>query len=430
MCSYCHTFIPSYAEKEGPLREIIPTESTNTTRLQWTEQAEEAFTQLKIALQNMPALGTPDPTKPFVQMVDAKGIYMTAVAAAEKALVASRDIVGHGPLTLKVPHSVHNILQDQRVAHLSTQRWLRYHTALLDLPIVTVCHCTALNPASLLPTPEDGEPHDCQLLLLHACTPRIDLKNEPLPNAELELFVDGSASKDEMGINRVAYAVVSATDILHTQSLPSSYSAQAAELIALTKGCEFAEGKMFTVWTDSRYTWGVAHDFGYMWKQRNFLTSSGTKIKHHKFINELLSALLLPSQIAVVKCAAHTSADDPVSKGNAFADRVAKHTACTDPIAATQIPVTDQEKPTLQDIQSSATLAERAQWSKSGCVKQNKVKAVLPQAADQPFHNHKPGDWVLIRDLRRWRLNQPKWRAPHQVILVTHTAVKVEGRGT
>ncbi|XP_037396446.1 lactosylceramide alpha-2,3-sialyltransferase isoform X1 [Pygocentrus nattereri] len=80
MCSYCHIIvIPSYAEKEGPLREIIPTKSTNTTRLQWTEQAEEAFTQLKIALQNMPALGIPDPTKPFVQMVDAKGIYMTSV---------------------------------------------------------------------------------------------------------------------------------------------------------------------------------------------------------------------------------------------------------------------------------------------------------------------------------------------------------------
>ncbi|KAL6459848.1 hypothetical protein MHYP_G00316070 [Metynnis hypsauchen] len=27
------------------------------------------------------------------------------------------------------------------------------------------------------------------------------------------------------------------------------------------------------------------------------------------------------------------------------------------------------------------------------------VKAVLPQPADQPFHDHKPGDWVLIWDL-------------------------------
>ncbi|KAL6467788.1 hypothetical protein MHYP_G00234650 [Metynnis hypsauchen] len=316
----------------------------------------------------MPALGIPDPTKSFVQMVNAKGIYMTsvltqkhgdklrpvayfsckldpvaqglpvclrAVAAAEKALVASRDIVVYAPLTLKVPHSVHNILQDQKVAHLSAQRWLRYHTALLDMLNVTVQRCTTLNPASLLPIPEDGEPHDCQLLLLHACTPRVDLKDEPLPNADLELFVDCSASKDETGINRVAYAVVSATDILHTQSLPSSYSAQAAELIALTKACELAEGKTLTVWTDSRYAWCVAHDFGYMWKQRNFLTSSGTK-----------------------------------------------------------------------------------------------VKAVLPQPADQPFHDHKPGDWVLIRDFRRRRWNQPKWTGPHQVLLVTHTAVKVEGRGT
>uniref|UniRef100_A0A8B9GZ11 Uncharacterized protein n=1 Tax=Astyanax mexicanus TaxID=7994 RepID=A0A8B9GZ11_ASTMX len=39
-----------------------------------------------------------------------------------------------------------------------------------------------MNPASLLPTPEDEEPHGCQLLLLHTCTPRIDLKEEPLFN--------------------------------------------------------------------------------------------------------------------------------------------------------------------------------------------------------------------------------------------------------
>ncbi|XP_049325077.1 protein NYNRIN-like [Astyanax mexicanus] len=110
-----------------------------------------------------------------------------------------------------------------------------------------------------------------------------------------------------------------------------------------------------------------------MWKQRSFLTSSGKKIKHHTLINDLLSALLLPSQIAVIKCAAHTSADDPVSRGNAFADHVAKRTAHMTPVTAVQLPTTDQEEPTLQDIQSTATAVEKGQWTKSGCGKQNNV---------------------------------------------------------
>ncbi|KAL6487684.1 hypothetical protein MHYP_G00043100 [Metynnis hypsauchen] len=52
-------------------------------------------------------------------------LCLRAVAAAEKAVVASRDLVGYAPLTLLVPHAVHNILQDQKVSHLSAQRWLR-----------------------------------------------------------------------------------------------------------------------------------------------------------------------------------------------------------------------------------------------------------------------------------------------------------------
>ncbi|KAI4874702.1 hypothetical protein NFI96_014082, partial [Prochilodus magdalenae] len=97
-------------------------------------------------------------------------------------------------------------------------------------------------------------------------------------------------------------------------------------------------------------------------------------------------------------------------------------------VAAAQLPATDQEKPTLQDIQSNPLPLEHSELS--GLNQGEQVKAVLPQQADQPFHDHKPGDWVLIRDLRRRRWNQPRWTGPHQVLLVTHTAVKVEERGT
>uniref|UniRef100_A0A3B1IXH9 ribonuclease H n=1 Tax=Astyanax mexicanus TaxID=7994 RepID=A0A3B1IXH9_ASTMX len=63
MCSYCRTFILSYAETEGPLRDIIPTKGVSTAKLQWTEQAEEAFTQLKVALQKHASLGCSRPNK-------------------------------------------------------------------------------------------------------------------------------------------------------------------------------------------------------------------------------------------------------------------------------------------------------------------------------------------------------------------------------
>lgn len=54
--------------------------------------------------------------------------------------------------TLLVPHSVTVILQ---TADLSGPRLFRHHTWLLDMPNVTVKCCNILNPASLLPLPDE-----------------------------------------------------------------------------------------------------------------------------------------------------------------------------------------------------------------------------------------------------------------------------------
>lgn len=82
---------------------------------------------------------------------------LRAVAATEKALVASRDVMGLAPLSHLVPHSVSLILNEQRTSHLSSARHLSYHTTLLDKPNVVVKHYNVLNPASLLPLSTDGD---------------------------------------------------------------------------------------------------------------------------------------------------------------------------------------------------------------------------------------------------------------------------------
>ncbi|XP_062422196.1 uncharacterized protein LOC134132991 [Pungitius pungitius] len=187
-------FIPNYSETEKPLRSLLRSgEPARASTLAWTPETEAAFVALKAALQSPPTLGLPDPHKPFTQTVDERAGCMTsvllqshgdklrpvayfsckldpvaagmprclrAVAAAEKALLASRDIVGYAPLTLLVPHAVTLILSEQKTSHLSAARHLRYHTCLLDMPNVIVRRCNVLNPATLLPTVEDGEPHD------------------------------------------------------------------------------------------------------------------------------------------------------------------------------------------------------------------------------------------------------------------------------
>ncbi len=130
--------------------------------------------------------------------------------------------------------AVSMILQEQRTSHLSTARWLRYHTILLDMPNV----------------------------LEQVCTPRPDLLDTPLENCDNVLFVDGSASKDpQTGLNKVGFAVTTEFEVVKSGKLPSNYSAQAAELVALTEACNLMADKCVTIYTDSRYAFGVTHRF-------------------------------------------------------------------------------------------------------------------------------------------------------------------------
>ncbi len=194
MCAYCRTFIPNYAFLEKPLRAL-----TTGKGLRSCDKIERPL---------------------FTQMVDA----------------------------------VSMILQEQRTSHLSTARWLRYHTILLDMPNVTVKRYTTVVYQQE-----------------QVCTPRPDLLDTPLENCDNVLFVDGSASKDpQTGLNKVGFAVTTEFEVVKSGKLPSNYSAQAAELVALTEACNLMADKCVTIYTDSRYAFGVTHDFGALWKHRNF----------------------------------------------------------------------------------------------------------------------------------------------------------------
>lgn len=56
--------------------------------------------------------------------------------------------------------------------------------------------------------------------------------------------------------------------------------AQQAKLYALTQACTQAKGHTANIDMDSRYAVQVAHDFGMLWKQSDFLISSRNKIKN------------------------------------------------------------------------------------------------------------------------------------------------------
>ncbi|XP_048843244.1 protein NYNRIN-like [Brienomyrus brachyistius] len=403
MIGYCRPWIQDYAQRSQPLIDLTIGLGL-TDRLTWTSEAEDGLIDLKQALMSAPALGVPDYRKPFVQYVDEKKGFMTsvliqyhgergkpdayyskrldsvaralplclrAVAAAAEAVMASADLVQLHPLKLRVPHAVHAILTQVRTSHLTPARSVHYQNVLLTLANVTVERCSALNPATLLPTEADGEPHDCLQVIDCVCRPRPDLTDIPLEGGDI-LFVDGSSLRLEDGSPATSYAVVMQDGLLVDGGpLPRHWSAQAAELFALRQACKLAEGQKVTIYTDSRYAFGVCHDHGALWKQRGFRTSTGKPIQHHELVEQLLDALMLPKQVAIVKCQAHTKRTDEISQGNDLADQWAKSLAKNSTGFGNKVLLAKNvDKPGAENdlvlIQTGATEAELHGWKRSG----------------------------------------------------------------
>lgn len=55
------------------------------------------------------------------------------------------------------------------------------------------------------------------------------------------------------------------------------------------------------------------------------------------------------------------------------------------------------------------------------------VKEALPHPSSEPTYPFKPGDMVMVREIKDVSLRS-RWTEPHIVLLVTLTAVKVQGR--
>ncbi|XP_067424472.1 uncharacterized protein [Emydura macquarii macquarii] len=276
-------------------------------------------------------------------------------------ITKSKDLVLGYPLTVFVPHEVEALMTREKTQAFSHQRIAQYEVILLAAENITLQRCSILNPATLLPEPDlIEEPHDCCKVVDVVEQPRSDLTDVPLSNPDQILFTDGSSFVRE-GHRYTGAAVTSLFVVLWAEPLPASLSAQAAELVALAKACELSKDLAVNIYTDSKYAFGICHAVGALWKQRGFLTSTGSKIANAKQVEDLLNAIMLPREIAVMHCAVHTNATDDISLWNRQADYAAKEAALQPLPLSVSAPVFVpgvQEK----EISNAITAEEKARW--------------------------------------------------------------------
>ena len=85
---------------------------------------------------------------------------------------------------------------------------------LIQAKNVVIERCPTRNIASLMPTADDGEEHNCEEIMTKTASSQTDLKDISLQNPEMIVFVDGSSTKAADGSLLSGYAVCSESDIL------------------------------------------------------------------------------------------------------------------------------------------------------------------------------------------------------------------------
>jgi ribonuclease HI len=183
-----------------------------------------------------------------------------------------------------------------------------------------------LNLTTYLPE-EAGEPlHSFEEILYEVFSSRPNIADTAIPNADLELFTDGSWSLQEAGY-RTGYAVTTVTQVVEHGRLPDQWSAQQAELYALTWALTQGDGRRANIYTDSHYAFATLHIHGAIYKERGLLTSGGKKVKNSQQILQLSEAVWKPQAIVFIHCPAHSNRPDKISQGNGRADRTPKEVA-------------------------------------------------------------------------------------------------------
>lgn len=409
---YSSAWVEDYTKLTGPLRAMIKDAGSGQLHcnLTWTQEGCLAFATIKQKLLEAPALALPDYSKNFVMYFSSspEGRYACAVLAqptgtgtspqpiAYYSSAYSEVEMGLAPcyraltgvyrmyekaaaitmgyaLTIVTHHSLRNLLNHGKFI-LTMPRIRDYHR-LIEQEDVTLARCSTINPADTLPTPEDGEPHDCLRETEKYSKLRSDLQALPLREPDLEYWTDGSCYRIGDKLN-AGYAVVKAEGsnfvTEKAEAVPQPCSAQLAELIALTQACLMAEGKRVTIYTDSAYAHSVCHLFAAVWKGRGFKKTDGSPIQHCAQIVKLLNAVMKPKEIAIAKCAAHKSDSSRVTRGNNAADEAAKAAANahnTEKVLLVTHAVDLEDNITLRDIvlmQEGANVMDKQLWETRG----------------------------------------------------------------
>lgn len=283
---------------------------------------------------------------------------LQAIAATALIVEEAHKLIFQGKIKVYTPHDIKGTLSQGAHKWLSDAQILKYEITWMSPWHLELTTTKLVNPAQFLSgEPAPGFEHHCVETISLQAKVRADLSDTSLGQGEI-YFSDGS-SRVVNGKRMSGYAVIRVSsgedlEVLEKGRLPVHWSAQLCEAYALKWGLELLDQKCGTIYTDSRYAFGIAHTFGKIWEERGYLNSKGKDLAHREIIKSILEALLRPEEIAVMHVRGHQKGSTLEVRGNRAADLAAKR-ASQDPeepvkvLKLTDATGTNREENTLQE---------------------------------------------------------------------------------
>ncbi|XP_047201736.1 uncharacterized protein K02A2.6 [Girardinichthys multiradiatus] len=250
---------------------------------------------------------------------------------------------------------------------------------------------------------------------------RPDFQSTSLTEAR-NLYTDGCCFRHDTEGLKAAYAVVedTGTDFVTVKAerLTHTQSAQKVEVLAVIVALELGEGQKINIYTDSAYATGTVHVELKQWLRTGFRTAGQKPIKHEQEMRRLAEALLLPQEVAVIKCKGHDSSDTRVALGNQAADQAAKQCVGYQPkniLLCSEVGWTPE--PTLEEVvklQKGASPEEKSMWKvRGGSEDQNGLwrspdgRPILPPglttaALEEAHGMGHVGTTQMLKNLKHW----------------------------
>jgi ribonuclease HI len=115
--------------------------------------------------------------------------------------------------------------------------------------------------------------------------------------------------------------------VIESGRLPNNWSFQTCELLAFDQALKFLKVKEGTIYTDSKYAFGIVYTFGKIWVERGLIYNRGQDLIHEELIIKLLKSLMLPEETTIVHVPGHQRSNSPEAQGNNLADMAANEAA-------------------------------------------------------------------------------------------------------